>query len=327
MVSARVKGAMGLIARLLVATALIVWVLRKANLRSVLETLASAHLWAIVVSIILMFLSVVVRAWKWQIFLRADGIEFPLSKLNMLYMVGTFFSTFLPTGVGGDIKRVYDLATLTSRRAAALASVLMDRGTAMYTMLVYATIVILARWELLGGALVCAPFLAASLAVIVGAPLAIVLAPRLTRRKIPLVPHSVMQKMDNFSSTLSRLARKPSALVFGLASSVVCAVLVVALYWAIIRGLGLAVSLEAVIVVVPLVVAITMLPISINGIGLREGAFLYFLSRYGVSSSDAIAVSFAVFAVIVGFGLLGGVVFIFEGLRKSNNPNREGFLP
>jgi uncharacterized protein (TIRG00374 family) len=318
MLSAKVKWAIGLVVRLLIATALILWVLRKANLRTALETLAGTQLWAIVVSLILMFLNMILRAWKWQIFLRAEGVNFSFIKLNVLYMVGTFFNTFLPTSVGGDVKRIYDLATLTSRRSAAMASVMMDRGTAMYIMLVYGVIVILARWDLLGGALVCAPMLTGLLAVVVGAPLAIVLAPVLTRRKIPLVPQSVMRKLDNLSSTLLRLSQKPSVLAATLSISLVCLVIVVAVYWALIVGLGIAAPLEAVIVVVPLVTAITSLPISINGIGLREGAFVYFLSRYGVSASDAMAASLGVFALIVGFGLLGGVVFVFEGWRDPS---------
>jgi len=319
MLSVRVRAVVGLILRLLIAAALIYWVLRKANLRVALQTLSQSELWAIAGGMVLMFANLVLKAWKWQVLLRADEIHFSLPKLTILYFIGTFFNTFLPTNVGGDVKRVYDVAAMTSRGSSALASVFMDRGTTTYLVLLYGVIVILARWELLGGAAICGPVLVAFLGALATVPLAIVAAPVLTRRRIGIVPEGWMRKLDTLTTTVLRLCRNPLLLLVAFVLSLASLVAIGAMYWVVIAGLGITAPVEAVVVVVPMVLAITSLPLSINGIGLREGAFIYLLTRYGVTASAAMAVSLGVFALIVIAGLCGGLLFVFEGLRKGTH--------
>jgi len=75
------------------------------------------------------------------------------------------------------------------------------------------------------------------------------------------------------------------------------------------RALGLELSLLTIGWVRSAVVLIAMLPVSLGGIGLREGAFLYFLTPCGVGQEQAVAYSFLVFIVAVLFlGILGGIV-------------------
>ena len=68
-----------------------------------------------------------VAAWKWQIILRADNVHVPLPRLVASYLVGTFFNIFLPSSIGGDAYRIYDVARDSGRSASSFSSVLADR--------------------------------------------------------------------------------------------------------------------------------------------------------------------------------------------------------
>jgi uncharacterized membrane protein YbhN (UPF0104 family) len=80
-------------------------------------------------------------------------------------------------------------------------------------------------------------------------------------------------------------------------------------YYIVGLALGLTIPWQAYVLIVPLALAITMLPISINGVGVREGAFAYLLGVYGVELPVSIAFALVIYALMLGQGLLGGLVF------------------
>jgi len=92
-------------------------------------------------------------------------------------------------------------------------------------------------------------------------------------------------------------------------------------------SLGLEVSLEYYFLSVPIIWLVTMLPISINGIGVREGGFVLFFTAVGVSTADALLLSLLTFAQLLLIGLLGGVLFVsgpllFPSVAGSRHTSR-----
>jgi uncharacterized membrane protein YbhN (UPF0104 family) len=67
-------------------------------------------------------------------------------------------------------------------------------------------------------------------------------------------------------------------------------------------------------IIYPLVGTFSALPVSLNGIGLREGGYLFLLTRIGVSSEKAIAFGLLWFIVVALDSLIGGLIFV---VRKS----------
>ncbi len=74
-------------------------------------------------------------------------------------------------------------------------------------------------------------------------------------------------------------------------------------------ALGIDVPLGAYVFIVPLATVVTALPISINGIGVREGILGYLLGLYSVDPSTSLVFAWVLYAMLLGQGLLGGVVF------------------
>jgi uncharacterized membrane protein YbhN (UPF0104 family) len=86
--------------------------------------------------------------------------------------------------------------------------------------------------------------------------------------------------------------------------------LIAAQYFLVARDLKLDVGFGPLLAVVSLVTLLTILPISLNGLGLREGGFVYLLGQVGVKSHEAIALSLIVYAIVMAFSLLGWIAFV-----------------
>ena len=90
---------------------LLIHVARRGNLGESLGRLRQSI--ALVVGLGL--LQVVLASCRWQILLRQVGVREPLSRLGRLYLIGLFFSLFLPTSSGGDAVRIYEVARRRAR--------------------------------------------------------------------------------------------------------------------------------------------------------------------------------------------------------------------
>ncbi len=113
-------------------------------------------------------------------------------------------------------------------------------------------------------------------------------------------------------------------LLSALLLSVVFQAATVIHYYLIAAALNLPISLLAFFVIVPLAIIIMMLPVSINAIGLREGAFVFFFASYGVSTERAVAFAWLVYGTVLLLGIVGGVVY---ALRSESPPEGSRSIP
>ena len=100
---------------------------RRVDLAEVRTIFTETRLPLVLLLFAMLLLNTVISAFKWQLLLRADGIRIPLRSLVSSYLVGSFFNIFLPSNIGGDAYRIYDVAQFSKRTAHSFASVLADR--------------------------------------------------------------------------------------------------------------------------------------------------------------------------------------------------------
>ena len=117
--------------------------------------------------------------------------------------------------------------------------------------------------------------------------------------------------------TLSSVGRRRGLLAGVFALSLVLQVASIAVSWVVARALAIEVSLWAFIAVVPLVWLVTMLPISIGGIGLREASFAYFLGTVGVSAEASLLISLGTFGSLLLNGAVGGLLLATRTAREG----------
>jgi len=268
---------------------------------------------AIGIGAVLLLASQAVAAFRWRLIL--GDAELPWSYLVRLYVIASFFSLLLPTAVGGDAARAAAAARAARRPGGAVASVLVDRMLGVVALLVYALIgLLLARGTppLLFEAValrIRPATLGLALAILALAGLVVVGLARRSARLAGL--------LRDGRSLLSALARDPRTLVTALALALVVQGLILAIWWCLAQGLDLAIPLTTILVAVPVVTLGTMLPITLAGLGVREGIWLLLLEGSGVPPSRVVAMSIGYFGSALLVGAVGLALFVGRGIEPA----------
>jgi len=308
MVTATFKWAMVLVARLLIAIALIWFFVGPARLIEGCRLLVGSKPVPILAVFGVTIIAFLAKTVKWQVFLLAEDVHVGYGRLLRYYMVSCFFNVFLPSSAGGDVKRMFDVALDTDKKAAAIASILADRGTGVYCTIVYCFFVALLRWSRIGGLWVSGPIALVTGGVTIGVPAMLWafdrIGPRMARWG------HLFEKLFRILQSVTLQVRHPVGLTVGLGLSFVVLLLAIAQVWCLAQALSVPLPWESFFVSVPLVFGLASLPITINGIGVREGGFIYFFGLYGVAPESAVAISLGVLALLTVLGLVGGVIFV-----------------
>lgn len=292
--------------------------LRYAGVSSVINALASTRLRWFLPALLLNLATIPVMAWRWRLLLAVKRIDAGLGWLIRTYFVALFFGQFLPAAVGGDAVRAIELSRRTGDAPEAVASVLIDRLVGVVSLVVLAGLAVAAG---AGGAhrplVVAAEGLFGLAAVLV---LALLFSSRvrgLTARL--LAPRGGSGPLSAGARMFEALHgyrhhRRTLTAVGGLALAVQLAR--VASIWLLTRALGLDVPASVVLITGPVLFAALILPVSLNGIGVREAVFVEFL-RGHATPSQAFALGVAFFAVGTLTALVGAVILVERFARHG----------
>ena len=261
--------------------------------------------------------SVLAGALQWSWILRAAGLATPRREMIRLYFVGLFFNNFLLGNVGGDAVKIVGLGRREGRTSAVFGGTVLDRllGLCALTLLALMTVPMaealdtplpptLPLWLALA-------IWTAGLAVLLSRRLAAGTARLLDRVRWPAAAERFRQVMAVFGEFRAR----PRWLLRLLFWSLGVQILRVATHILVAMGLGLALGTAHLLqffVLVPLLGILIALPVSINGLGVREVAAADLFVAVGLVSagSDAVAIEFLAYAVMVLVSLAGGVMFL-----------------
>jgi uncharacterized membrane protein YbhN (UPF0104 family) len=241
----------------------------------------------------------VLSGFRWQLLAQPLGFQGSLRRFTGFYFIGMYFNLVLPTSVGGDVVRACFLDGCTGRRVPAFLSVLVDRFTGLLILLLVACVAVA----------VCpiplAPWVEQSVWGMAGAAAVALLMLRLLARWTARFELSrrVMQGVRFYG-------RHPRLLLGTTALSVLVQAANVLLVWLIGLAIGAPVPPIYYWIFVPMVSLLTLLPVSINGMGIREGCTVLFLAPLGVSEGTALCLALLWFSVLTVVSLSGGGVYL-----------------
>jgi uncharacterized protein (TIRG00374 family) len=266
-------------------------------------------------------------AWRWRVLLRVQHVYMSLRTLTASFLVATFFNNFLPSNIGGDVIRVGDTARAAGSKTLATTVVLLDRGIGLLGLIFVAA---------LGATIAADPTASTTVGgagvlwVIFGLALAgaapLVLAPELVGRLLrpleALHQEWVRERIGRLTTALGRFREVPGALLVCFAGGILVQVTLVAFYVAVARGLSIPITIPQLAVLIPLSFIVQMVPVSVNGFGVREATFTVYFARIGLSSESAFALSFIGAVLIMLFSLSGAVVYVMRG-RSARAPRSD----
>lgn len=299
-----------------VSAGLLVWLFQQVEAARLWHAVRSASWTWLGVAALVYFLMLVVSSWRWNMLLRAQGIAVRLRTLIGSFLVATFFNNFLPSNIGGDVVRIRDTSGPAKSRTLAATVVLVDRGLGLLALVLVAALGATAEQPALrgGGPSVQPWILWAGLFVGGIVSVQALRAPGLvTRLAAPLrLLHAdwVDERLTRLTAALGRFAGAPGALASSAAGAVLVQALLVMFYAAVAEGLHIAVSPWHLAVMVPVSFIVQMVPISVNGFGVREATFVAFFALAGLPAEAAMLLSFMGTAVIMAWSLAGACVHL-----------------
>ena len=304
--SKRVRAWLVFTIKLAAGVSLVAFLLWHYDLRSSFQLIRRERPILFVATVALYVTGQVMSAFRWQLLARLNGLSGRFSDYLAYYFIGMFTNVFVPGLVGGDALRALYLGRRQQRIGPAFASVMADRGIGLLTLFWLAAVASLCTTQVRLPASVLHVTLAAggiSLLAFLAAPLLakwISQTNRLNRLLAPMIPYLC----------------RPIALTPAIALSALLQLSLAACQYLLAIGLGLDIAVTTFVLIVPITNVIASLPITINGLGMREAGYLVLLGMAGVSKGQAVALSLLYFAATLAGGFTGVFAFVMTPMPR-----------
>jgi uncharacterized membrane protein YbhN (UPF0104 family) len=282
------------------------------------HAIARARVGYLVLAFSLMLASLSVGAVRWHTFLGSLVLAPRFRTTLRLYFVGTFFNAFLPTGVGGDVYKALRFRSGPGSLARAFASVLLDRLAGLAALALIAIVGCAVRISTGDHGRTVSVALVLSAAVLLCLVLLFALGRRSAKLGAPAGPEGTTRADPRqVLALVTSTVRRPRVARAGIALSVVVQGTIVAIHVLIAQALRVHVSVAALAAVIAIATITAALPISVNGLGLREAAYVWSLAVYGLGHDRALAFAFIVLGLLLASSAVGGVVYVVAGGRVA----------
>jgi uncharacterized membrane protein YbhN (UPF0104 family) len=296
------------IGRVLLTVAILAYVMRGFDADTAKLALGRFSMAALEQALLLIAIDRAIMFWRWLILIRAVTSA-PVGQLARIFFISSFLGSFLPAGIGGDAARAFQVGRQTSQVGGAIASVVVDRWLGLLAVGISGCVGVLVSLTAVPPQL-RALTLAVTMLLIIGG-LITLYADRLADRLLP-APESAswpVRAVHRLAAALAIYRKNPQDLWLVGALSLAVQAARISLAWVIGTGLGIAVPFSAYWVFMPLNILIILLPLSLGGFGLPQGAMVWTLGPLGVAPTEAFLLSLLfVLAGVVG-NLPGAVLY------------------
>jgi uncharacterized membrane protein YbhN (UPF0104 family) len=295
--------------RIAISAALLAFLVSRIHL----DTLLPEHphlstLFFFLAGIVIAGTGIVLSAWRWQRALVVFDARVPLRTLVSHYFAGQFFGNVLPSTIGGDVLRVSWGTKTTGSGRVSFASVVLERLTGFVALPLLTLIGFVLRPSLLQ---VDHAWIALLISAVTLVMLALILYtaahPRLAGR---FRDHeNWMRFVGAVHVGIDRLRRQPRMATGVLGAALLYQASTVAVVYCAVRTLGVEIPTAAVIAFAPAVAMAQVLPLTLSGLGVREGMLVILLHPLGVSNGRAVAIGLLWYAMMLIVSLFGAPVF------------------
>jgi hypothetical protein len=310
------------------------------------HTLCLVHPGALLLSLLLIGLALWLGVVRWRLVLKTQGLELSLARATRISLVAQFFNAFLLGSTGGDLIKAYYAARETHHlKTEAVTTVFVDRLVGLWAMLLFAGMMMLPNLQLLRRH---KEFAVPAFAILVMlAALSIVLSLAFwggVSKRLPRARHYLRrlpkgELLERSLDSCRQFGKEKTFLAKAIALSLVVNIVCVLQIYVLGRGLDMGVTFTAMLMIVPIITCIAAVPITPNGLGLRENLYVIMLaailvpgpvallpslpasqeSQELIAKARTAALSLSLLASAEGifWSLIGGVVYM--GLRQKEH--------
>ncbi|MBM3252703.1 MAG: flippase-like domain-containing protein [Candidatus Omnitrophica bacterium] len=272
-----------------------------------------------IVSFILFILISILVSLRFKLLLKVQDISLSLIEVTRLTFIGYFFNNFFPSSIGGDLAKGYYASKSTNKKLSSFTTVFVDRliGITSLVFFMFTAIVFIkdARDDRIALSL-------AGVVIFLVSFMMVFLFNRDFARRFSFIlkflgPFKLNEKLKKIYESINSYKNYRRILLKAFLVSFLIQILIVLIFLMLGKSIdkNLQIGFKDLFWVVPLSAVISMLP-SINGIGVREGAFVYFLRRI-ISPEVAFSISLLYLGLTIIISLIGGVIYISMKNHKT----------
>ena len=307
------KKTIFIIIKAIISISLLTYIIISIDWNEVANNLRSANFLLLSVVFLLYILEQVELTYKWNILIGARGINISLFRLIIINSIGSFWGLFLPSSVGTDVVRGYYLTKNNSEKSISVSSVFADRILSMFSLLLLGVIFMSISGDLLS------KFNVRTYIILLTVSVTILFyffqkekTAYFLKEKLKSVKYKkFFDLLVKLHFSILEYKKYPKALLASFFVSLLVQVTRVVIYYIVTISYNIHVPIIYFFIFVPLIMIILMIPISIGGLGVREGTFIGFFSLVGMSINEAVIISFTTTLMNTLIILLGGIAYLF----------------
>lgn len=300
--------------KFIVSCLVIGWILRSVDFESFTTLIGSVDLVFLAAGFTLMLCQVAVAGFRWSFIALRSGLPFRLPHAFIIFWESIFFSQFLPSSMGGDIWRVREAARLGRGVAVATHTVVVDRVSGAFALLLMTLLGSLWTTIFVKSVDYRIVLIAAGTAAAIVCGLMVLVAskPLLARFSGRRLIDIALTMTNHISETLSDRIVVSVSILTGLVGHF----LTILAAWSIAMALSVPIALSDCILAVPAALLFALLPISIGGWGVREGAMTAAFVYLGAGHAEAVTVSLLFGGYLALLGATGGIVWVVRNAMR-----------
>ena len=304
--------------RWLITIALFVFVFHKAGLFSVekrdqfIQLLKQADVLILCLSVLVGVLVNVSSSIKWWMLAKARNMQVGLFRMFAYYVVGQFYNLFLPTSVGGDVVRAYELGKYTNKKADALASVFVERYTGVLVLLLLAFIAFLIKLSVFNVQFVV--WCLVLFAIVLGVMGWMAFDNRVYsvfRKQVAnhfAVIDKALAKLDKLMDSIGQYKNERTAVLWAFFNSLVFYLMAILNVYITARVFQLDISFVDIAIATPIIMLIMNIPLSIGNLGIMEFAYTAIFQMIGYSPALGLSVALLMRLKSLLDGAMGGML-------------------
>jgi uncharacterized protein (TIRG00374 family) len=317
-----------LLLKITISIALLAYVVYSADLSKIYEVLIGINLMFFLLAFIIGVGTITLSAKKWQILLQAKGEKHRYRRVLKIYYIGVFFNIFLPTNIGGDVVKAYEMSKTSKKRVEAYSSVFMERFTGAIALLILVIIAISIYYNEI-------PIEVIVLVYCVFIPIFLFITLLITRKGFAkrfkrfyrlffkiFERFSLHKKAESLYDSINLYKKEKKILLIVMIISLIFQSVSVIIRYVLSLSLGMDVPLFYFFIFIPICSLVAFLPISIRGIGVFEVLYLYFFTMVGATAAQAVSLAFLTHILAFINSLTGGVIYLVSNtsIKNQNNP-------
>jgi hypothetical protein len=295
---------------------ILLFYLARKNFSKIWQLLSATNLYIFILAFLLFIVGINIMAWRLGIVLSTQNASFAVRDLLYLTFIGYFFTNFMPTSIGGDLVKGYFISRKLKSRLSSFAAVFIDRLAGFFSIVLIASVALMMMKKELENKFI---FWIVCFLLLFSLVLILLLMNKKILKKIGhwfgLVRLLRIFKLDavveKIYTSVNTYANYKKRLLYILLLSIVAQSISFLSVYFLSNSLSVFIPFGKILLVMPIIAVLCMLPITMNGLGVREWGFVFFFSS-DIGEVGAVSLSLLYLALFLLTGLIGGIVYLIR---------------